>query len=55
VNEYTITAAEVFLVVKTLKTGKAAGCDEIRHEIDKTLNRGVLCRKKMEIGVTDHS
>jgi len=35
-EENTITAAEVFLAVKTLK---AAGCDEIRPEMLETLNR----------------
>jgi len=34
-----ITAAEASLIVKTLK---AAGCDEIRPEIPKALNHGVL-------------
>jgi len=34
--------AEVFLAVKTLKAGKAAGCDDIRPEVLKVMNRGVL-------------
>jgi len=38
-EENTITAVEVFLTAKTLK---AAGCDEIRPEMHKVLNRGVL-------------
>jgi len=38
-EENTITAAEVSLAVKTLKAGKAAGCDEIRPEMLKALNR----------------
>jgi len=41
-EENTIThAAKVFLVVKTLKIGKAAGFNEIRPEMFKALN-GVL-------------
>jgi len=38
-EESTITAAENFLAVKTLKAGEAAGCDEILPEMLKTLNR----------------
>jgi len=41
-EENIITAAEVFLGFKTLNAGKAVGCDEIRYEMLKTLNRGVL-------------
>jgi len=41
-EEMIITAAEVLQPVKTLKAGKAAGCDEIRPEILKALNQGVL-------------
>jgi len=40
-KENTITVADYFVAVKTLKTGKAADCDEIRPEILKTLNREV--------------
>jgi len=36
------TAAEVFPAAKTLKAGKAAGCDEIRPEMLKALNRRVI-------------
>jgi len=32
-EENTIVAAEVFLTVKILKTGKASGCEEIRTEM----------------------
>ena len=42
VEENTNIAVEVFLAVKILKTGKAAECDEIRHEMLKALNKGVL-------------
>jgi len=38
-EENSITATEVFLVVKTLKAVKAAGCDEIRPEMLKALDR----------------
>jgi len=38
-EEYTNAVAEVFLAVKTLNAGKAAGCDEIRLEIVTALNR----------------
>ena len=34
--------SKVLLLVKTLKAGKAAGCNEIRPEIHKTFNRGVF-------------
>jgi len=34
-GENTTTAPEVFLAVKTLKAGKAAGCNEICPEILK--------------------
>ena len=34
--------SKVLLLVKTLKAGKAAGCNEIRPEIHKALNRGVF-------------
>jgi len=40
VEEITIAAVEVPLAVKPLK---AAGCDEIRPEMLRALNRGVLC------------
>jgi len=38
-EENTITATKVFPVVKTLKARKAAGCDEMRPEMIKALNR----------------
>jgi len=38
-TEYTITATEFFLAVKTLKAGKDAGCNEIRPEMHKALKR----------------
>lgn len=46
---------KVFLTVKTLKAGKAAEDDEIRPEILKALNKGVLwltrmCQLHCEIG-----
>ena len=41
-EENTVTATEVFLVVKTLNAWKTAGCDEIRQELHKSLNGGVL-------------
>jgi len=41
-EENTITEAEVFLTVKTLKAGKAAGGEEIRPEMLEAMNRGVL-------------
>jgi len=47
----TITAAEVFLDVKALKSGKAAGCDEIRPEMLKTWNRGVLWLTRVSGGL----
>jgi len=34
-----ITAAEMFLPIKILKAGKAAGCGEIQPEVLKNLNR----------------
>jgi len=39
-----VTATKVFLAVKTLKD---AGCDEIRPETLKTLNRGILWRTRV--------
>jgi len=41
-GENTITAADVSLAVKTLKTRKAAGCDEIQSEMLIASNRGLL-------------
>jgi len=41
-KENAITLAKVFLAVKTLKAGKAAGCDEIWLEILQAMNSGVL-------------
>jgi len=40
-EEKSIAAGEVFLAVKTLTAGKAAGYYEVRHEMLKALNR--LC------------
>jgi len=40
-EENTIAAVEVFPAVKTLKTWKVIGCDEIRPEKLTALNRGV--------------
>jgi len=36
-EENEITAVDVFLAVKTLRAGEAAGCDEVRLEMFKTL------------------
>jgi len=42
-KEISITATKILLAVKTLKAGMRAGCNEIRSEILKTLNReGIL-------------
>jgi len=41
-EENTINAAEVFLAFKTLKSGKAAGCDEIWPEMLEALNQRVF-------------
>ena len=41
-EENTITAVEVSFPIKALKGGKDAGCDEIRREMLKALNRGIL-------------
>ena len=41
-KENTITAAEVSFPIKTLKGGKDGSCDEIRREMLKALNQGVL-------------
>jgi len=38
-GENTIIATEVFMAVKKLKSGKAAGCDEIRPEMLEDLKR----------------
>ena len=41
-EENTTTADEVSFPIKALKGGKDAGCDEIRREMLKALNRGSL-------------
>jgi len=41
-EENTITEAKAFPAVKTLRAGKVAACDEIRPEMLKALNQGVL-------------
>jgi len=48
-EENTITAAEVFPTVKSLKAGKAAGCNEIRPEILKVLIQVFLLARMCQV------